>query len=215
MAKNIIGFSLSKTLINKVSWYGLNLALGITPEEDQVLYKLGPAGDGVLNYQEWVALLARIMVKRGRATRTRVDEFVAGITYVDGAKEVVEALKAHGFVVGAISGALSPIVNKVSHDLGLDFAYSNAQMVFDENNMLKTIELQSSDAQFKADTVHEVKTQFPDAGEMYYVGVGGNNQEIFRLTKGILIEPRNITDSKADGAWQIVQGLKAIPALFE
>lgn len=40
MPKPIVAFDLNKTLIKENSWYDLNLAMGISAQEDELLYRL-------------------------------------------------------------------------------------------------------------------------------------------------------------------------------
>ncbi|MGI0133864.1 MAG: hypothetical protein ACREBW_02755 [Candidatus Micrarchaeaceae archaeon] len=49
---NVVAFDLNKTLIKESSWYDLNLAMGITPQEDELLYRLGPESEGILGHED-------------------------------------------------------------------------------------------------------------------------------------------------------------------
>jgi HAD superfamily phosphoserine phosphatase-like hydrolase len=188
MEKTIVGFDLNKTLIKENSWYDLNLAMGISSQEDELLYRLGPEGEGILTFEEWIDILTRLMRTRGKASHQRIEEAILNFNYLDGAKETVSELKSQGFIVGVISGALSPIVGKVSRDLKMDFKYCNAEMLFDDKNMLQSIDLHNTDFKFKVDAVTDLRRKYSGAKEIYYVADGDTDEEIFKVAKGILVD---------------------------
>lgn len=192
MADTVVAFGLNKTLIRQNSWYELNLAMGISEQEDQVLYGLGPESEGILSFKEWIDILARLMVKRGKASRQKIEEVLLDFTYLDGAKEAVAALKARGCKVGIISGTFDVIAQKVAADLGgLDFSFCNASLRFDEHDMLAGIDLKNNDDfAFKADCARQLRAQYPD-DEICYVSDGDNDEQIFQTVKGILLDTKS------------------------
>ncbi len=183
----IVAFDLNKTLIKENSWYDLNLAMGITPGEDELLYRLGPEGEGILSYAEWIDILVRLMKARGKASRRNIEEVILTFNYLAGAKETVKALQARGLVVGLITGALSPIAEKVGADLKMDFVYCNAHMEFDVDGMLQAIQLKGEDLAVKVDAIRDVRQKYPDVSEIYYIADGDTDEAIFNVTKGILV----------------------------
>lgn len=200
----VVGFDLNKTLIRENSWYDLNLAMGISPGEDECLYRLGPEGEGILAYEEWIDILVRLMRKRGRATRSAMEQVLLSFEYLEGAKEVVANLKQRGCAVGVISGAMSLIVERVAQDLNLDFAFSNAQLIFDQADTLQDIRLQGADLQFKVDAIRRLENTYGDAADIYYVADGDNDEAVFRMTKGIVvdIDPSGHENWKQQAPWK-------------
>lgn len=195
---NIIAFDLNKTLIKENSWYDLNLAMGITPQEDEFLYRLGPEGEGILSYVEWIDILARLMKARGKATRKNIEDIILKFTYLDGAKETIKAMKDRGFVAGLITGALSPIADKVAEELSMDFVYCNAKMEFGANNTLQDIHLQGEDFAVKVDAVNDLRQKYPNTQDIYYVADGDTDEAIFKVTKGIMVT----TDQQLNEGWK-------------
>jgi HAD superfamily phosphoserine phosphatase-like hydrolase len=184
---NIIAFDLNKTLVKENSWYDLNLAMGITSQEDELLYRLSPEGEGILTYAEWIDILARLMKARGKASRENIEKVILNFNYLDGAKETIKAMKDRGFMVGLITGALSPIAEKVAKDLTMDFVYCNARMEFGNDNMLKAVRLQGEYFAVKVDAVTDLHQRHPDVQEVYYVADGDTDEAIFKVTKGIMV----------------------------
>jgi phosphoserine phosphatase len=228
--KAIVAFDLNKTLIKENSWYDFNLAMGITSQEDEFLFRLGPEGEGVLTYKEWIDILVRLMRKRGKANRADVENVIMNFNYLDGAKNVTEELKRMGYKTGLITGAFTSLAEKVTADLTLDFVYCNSEIQYDENGLIKNIEVKDEDFLFKVKAVEMLKQQFPDH-EIYYVADGDNDAEIFKITKGIIIDPKSIKHedwkhlsiekgekfshslSYAE-AWQIVGSLSEVPEIL-
>ena len=63
----LICFDLNKTLIKENSWFRLNIDLGMTKEEDEILFKLWE--EGTISYVEWQEIIGRIYVNRGMPSR--------------------------------------------------------------------------------------------------------------------------------------------------
>ena len=228
--QNIIAFDLNKTLIKENSWYDLNLAMGITAQEDELLYRLSPEGEGILSYVEWIGILTRLMKARGKASRQNVEDVILKFNYLDGAKETVKMMKDRGFVVGLITGALSPIAEKVAKDLSMDFVYCNAKMEFGADDTLQDIHLQGEDFAVKVEAVNDLRQKYPNAPEFYYVADGDTDEAIFKATKGIMVtadqqlhedwKRQALEDGEefsahraAKAAWKVVDGITKVPEL--
>jgi phosphoserine phosphatase len=194
----IVAFDLNKTLIRENSWYDLNLAMGISNEEDELLYRWSPESEGILSYREWIDILVRLMKARGKASKQNIEKVLLNFNYLDGAKDVVKAVRDRGYTVGLITGALSPIADKVAHELHMDFVYCNAQMEFDENEMLHDIRLGGEDFAAKVDAIADLRQRYPDAQEIYYVADGDTDEAIFKVTKGIMVT----ADMNLHEAWK-------------
>ena len=227
---NIIAFDLNKTLIKENSWYDLNLAMGITANEDEFLYRLGPEGEGILTYIEWIDVLTRLMKARGKASRQNIEDVILKFNYLDGAKDTVKTMKDRGFVIGLITGALSPIADKVAQELSMDFVYCNAKMEFGVDNMLQDIHLQGEDFSVKVDAINELRRKYPNAQEVYYVADDDTDEAIFKVTKGIMVTANQqmhedwkrqaleegeefSAHRAAKAAWKVVDDIAKIPKL--
>lgn len=194
MSNPVVAFGLNKTLIKQNSWYELNLAMGISEQEDELLYRLGPEAESILSFKEWIGILEQLMIKRGQANRQKIEDVLLDYTYLDGVKETIAALKARGCKVGIITGAFDIVAQKVAADLGgLDFVHSNANMQFDNQNMLSGIHLENdNDFAFKAMAAAKLRKKYSDS-EIYYVSDGDNDEEIFKVTRGILLDPAAVS----------------------
>ncbi len=233
MLSPIVAFDINKTLIGQNSWYELNRAMGIAEQEDELLYRLGPESEGILSYREWIDILARLMIRRGQASRQKMEEVLLNFTYVDDAKEAIATLKARGCQVGIISGTFDLVAQKVVDDMGgADFVYCNARLRFDEHDMLVGIDLRNDDDfSFKAEVAAELRQKYPDTSEIYYVSDGDNDEEIFKITRGILIDSSAIAHEPwkqqavqagaqfsaqraQSSAWKIITSISKVPTVL-
>lgn len=83
----VICFDLNKTLIKENAWRNLNLALGVKPEEDDILMDWGKRG--IITDQEGQQLLLKIYQSSNQHTLDNIKRILFKYTYVDGAKELV------------------------------------------------------------------------------------------------------------------------------
>lgn len=187
--KQLVVFDMNKTLIKEVSWYELNLAMGITPEEDEMLYRLGPEKESVLSYAEWIKLLAKMMKSRGRATRTNIENVILNYEFMDGAKEVISELHKRGYTTAIISGSFDSIVDRVAHELEIQHAFSNTYLVFDTSDYLDHIVMTWDDYRYKPMILKSVCRRFGlDPKNVVYVADGDNDMGIFEQTIGVSLQ---------------------------
>lgn len=187
--KQLVIFDLNKTLIKETSWYEFNLAMGVTETEDETLYRLGPEKEGVLNYHEWIDLLKKIIVKRGKASRPNVEKVLLDYTFSDGAREVVDTLKQQGHPVAIVSGSFNIVVDDVARKLGIEHSYNNVYLAFGQDDMLEDILMTWDDIRFKPLLVQSVCRRFGvHPKDVYYVGDGDNDGDIFDETIGVAIQ---------------------------
>jgi phosphoserine phosphatase len=187
-SRKVIIFDMDKTLIQGNSWYKLNIAMGIRPDEDEILYRLGPEKEGVLSYEQWLHILAKLIVKRSHPTREDIEKVVLSYKFVDGAQKTVKALKERGYTIAIISGSFNLLVDDVSRKLGIEHGYNNTYLVFDDQDMFEDVILTWDDAKYKPLLVQSICRRFGlHPKDIYYVADGDNDLEIFRETIGVAV----------------------------
>src|ERR1700722_608399 len=112
--RKLVLFDMDKTLVEGNSWYRLNTAMGITPDEDELLYRLGPEKEGILAYDEWLHILAQMMIKRRHPSRTDMEKVLLNYTFAKHAIEVIGILKDRGYNIAIISGGFNLLVDDVA-----------------------------------------------------------------------------------------------------
>lgn len=187
--RQLVIFDLNKTLINGASWYDFNIAMGVTPEEDEMLYRLGPEKQRILSYHEWLDILKKIIIARGRANRAAIEAVLLNYQFQDGAIEVVAELQCRGHLVAIISGGFNLVVDDVARKLGIEHAYNNTYLVFDQDDMLEDIPVTWDEDRYKTMLVQSVCRRFGvHPKEVFYVADGDNDNEIFTETIGVALD---------------------------
>lgn len=177
----LIVFDLNKTLIHENSWLELNMAMGVTPEEDAQLVAWGE--EGVITDAQGQAILCAIYQKRGSLTRDAIEQVLGGYTYLANARETIRSLQARGYRIALLSGSMDLLVQKVATELGIDIYAANNEFIFDENNILSSIKTIDNESSYKAT---QLKNICEDLGvaptDCICIGDGGNDLKIFELT---------------------------------
>lgn len=204
----LVCFDLDGTLIAENSWYKLNTALGVTPEEDRAMYDQYSKGE--LSYEAWVRALAEIYRKHGKAKRDLIESVLAQYVLVDGAKDLVEYLKGKGYAVALISGSFNILLDNVAKELGIEHSIANTKLVFGADDMLMDIESSGEERLAKVEHLKRICQDLGiDVRQCVCVGDGGNDLDIFALTgKGITLE--DSSDAIKSAAWKVVPTLRDI-----
>src|SRR3954463_4316237 len=100
------------------SWQRLNLAMGVTEEEDQFYYDAYHRGE--ITFSEWTDHLIKIFLQRGNPTRQSISRVLQDFTFFPGVREAVKELQAQGDYVALVSAATDIFVKAVGRELGAD-----------------------------------------------------------------------------------------------
>lgn len=187
----LIGFDLDKTLIRSASWYRLNLAMGMTAEEDEALYRRGPEKDGELTYEQWMHELENIYQARGKANRQSVQGVLLDYSILDGAAQAIQTLKNQGHLLAIVTGGFELVAADVAGKLGIEIVRANVRLDFDKDGSFRRINLAAADDRaFKAATMKELQRQYNVADtHLFYVADGDNDENVFAVTRGVQITP--------------------------
>lgn len=206
----LVCFDLDKTLINQNSWYNLNLALGVTEEEDKKLFD--EYYSGKLSYIEWTKRLLDIFLENKKASLETITKTLSNYSLDNKAREIVDYVKSKGYSVALISGSINILVELVANDLKIELASATNTFVFDENNNLKDIICLGDDKIAKLNVLEDYCQKLGiDLTECACVGDGDNDIELFLKTgHGITFK-----DSKIMGeAWKVINSLEDLKEIF-
>ena len=202
----LICFDLDHTLITHGSWKEMGLALGISYEEDERLYK--EYASGMLTYKEWNNKVLEYYMNHPHANRTDITRILSEYAYTDGVKEVISYLKNKGYQLALVSGSIDILVEMVAQDLGIEHFKANNTFVFDENDRLLQIESGEDEVMAKAEYLKDICHSLGiDIHECACIADGANDEEMFRITgHGVTFKGSPITLS----AWKIITTLNDI-----
>jgi HAD superfamily phosphoserine phosphatase-like hydrolase len=133
----LICFDLDETITTSNSWGHFNRSLGVSVEEDRQLYDQYITGG--ITYDEWTARLVEIYLKCGSPTRESIRKILSEYSFVEGARETVDYLRARGYELVLISGSIDMLVDVVGRDLGISHSKAHNSLVFDDAGNLVTI----------------------------------------------------------------------------
>jgi HAD superfamily phosphoserine phosphatase-like hydrolase len=200
----LVCFDLNETLIEENTWYDLNVALGVTPEEDKKMLEDFEAGK--ISYVEWQKLLEEIYIKNGKATEETILSIINKYNYKKGAKEIIVYLKAKGYKIALLSGSVDTLVKTIAEELNIELYGANNSFLFDERGYMSQIITKGKDATVKVTELLEFCKQLNIAPlECVCVGDGSSDIEIFQLTQhGITFKGSKIEQF----AWKSIQDLE-------
>jgi phosphoserine phosphatase len=210
MLIKLICFDICHTLIEENTWYKLNVALGMSPEEDEKYFKL--YREGKLSYQDWTKTIFDIYRRKGRASFENINKAVAGYTYKTGARETIDYLKNKGYKIALITGGMDLLVDKIAKDLGVGLTAANTSFVFDENNYLKEMISVGDEPETKVHHLNDFCRKLGiDFDECAAVGDGANDVDLFLKTgHGITFRGSKIENK----AWKVIDELPDLKKLF-
>ncbi len=202
----LICLDLNKTLIKENSWFRLNIALGMTKAEDEILFKLWE--EGTISYIEWQDIISRIYINRNAPTRKKIEKVLFDYEYKPDVKEVINYLKKKGYKIALITGAEASLARKVASELGIDMYAADNIFIYDEKDIFKKIIVLGEEEEFK---LYQLKSFCYELGieltQCVCIGDGSNEMVLFKHTKhGI-----TFTGSKLEKvSWKVLDQLADI-----
>ena len=209
--QKVIFLDLDGTLTPQSTWLLLNQRLGITAEEDHALFEqyLQEAFD----YKGWMDELMNLYKRNPLVTKDDLKTFADTIEIRGDAHTAIEAIKAKGYTVAIISGALDAVVQTIATKLGIDIWFAKTSAIFDDQEQFVNVATQGDGE--RDEKLRIVETYCVENGidikEVICVEDGGNGLELFKYCKGILLGNNS---ELAPLAWKQVQNLSEIPALL-
>lgn len=201
--KKIICFDLDNTVITNNSWYDLNMAMGMTKEEDDKYYQ--QYSSGLIDYKQWIKIILDIFIERKKANIENIRKSFSSYKLDPHIKGLINNLKSKGYIVILISGSVDILVSMVAEDLGIDYYQAVNKFVFDQFGYIKDIISSGDEKSAKFDILKGFAEKYNfDLKDVICIGDGGNDIELFKATgKGI-----TFSDSKIkEHAWKVIESL--------
>lgn len=210
MEQKVIFLDLDGTLTPQSTWEELNLLLGITGEEDHALFL--QYLEGKFEYKAWIAELVRLYRERKIVSREEITALAGTIELRPDTLSTIAALKEKGCHLVLISGSVDTIVETISKKVGTDAWLACSQAVFNEAGILTDIVSGGDEGSAKLKLAQEyARASDLDIAKAYVVGDGGNEKDLFEISKGILL---GSNEKLQPLAWKVVGSLSEIPALI-
>ncbi|MFA6249875.1 MAG: HAD-IB family phosphatase [Candidatus Shapirobacteria bacterium] len=174
----LVVFDLNKTLIRENTWYNLNLALGVTKEEDADI--MARYDQGLISYAQSQKILEQLYLERSRPTLSQIQKIIFQYHYLPGAKSIIKLLLSRGYFVALISGSIDLLVEKVAQELNIPLYGAHNRFVFDQKGNFQQIICDGDDTDFKLRLFRRFCRQLDISPQSAVcVGDGDNDQKIF------------------------------------
>jgi len=193
MTRKLIVFDMNGTLIENNSWLDLNLAMGITEEEDSHLLAKATAGE--ITDREGQQWLLNAYRERGDVSRGNIMKVLGKITYKPHAHTVITELKKRGHIVAIVSGAMNILVEYVAEELNVDHWRATNTFVFDNDDKLVHIEAAENESEGKLASMQNLMRELNfDYNDCIAVGDGSSDILLFRATgNGVTFSDSHVT----------------------
>ena len=167
-----------------------------------------------ISFEEAERKLIKMYWKSNKATKENIINIFSCVKPRKEAFELINYLKAKGYGIFFISGAIDIYVEKLSKDLGADGYYANSKLEFDSKGILKKIHYRQEQSKIKLKQLKEL-SQKEKIGikSIVFIGDSENDIDVFKATNnGIAVLP-------ADGnlikkAWKTVKNLSEIKEIL-
>ncbi|MCA9375197.1 HAD family phosphatase [Candidatus Dojkabacteria bacterium] len=203
-------FDLNKTLISENTWLNLNLKMGMTQVEDDVLF--GFHQEGVITSSMWYDIIENIYRSRGNPNRKRIESVCRKYTYNPGAQQVIKYLQKKGYEIILISGSLQMLVEIIAKENNIKYAKATNKFTFNKRGEYIGLNIDEAD---NIDETHKKLILLKEIckkigislSECACIGDGDNDLSLFEATgKGVTFRGSQIEEY----AWKVIDNLQDI-----
>lgn len=178
----LIVFDINGTLIKENTWQKLNMAMGVTKEEDDLLMLWNR--ERIITDIEGQKILCELYKKRGNIHKKYIQSIVESFTYLPHVKEIIKELQAKGYKLALISGSMDMLVKHIASELKINLYKAQNQFIFDQRNLLTNITTEGNDNEFKLQTLKAIcKQENILLIDCMCIGDSANDELLFKATK--------------------------------
>jgi len=192
--KRLIVFDMDSTIVDAEIIDELAKAAGVEEEVKELTRK---AMNGEMDFKE--ALKERVKLLKGLPVEV-LEKIYSEIKLTEGAKELIQSLKASGYKVALVSGGFTYFTDKLKNELGLDYAFGN-ELEIKDGKLTGRIKGRIIDAEEKARIIEELARKEGISKEnIVAVGDGANDRIMIKNAGlGIAFNAKKALKEVADG----------------
>ncbi len=180
MNKTIV-FDIDDTLSDN-SWLRLNIAAGVTAEEDYELYHGYSRGE--FDYLEWTKRLAESYRRHNILTENLAREVLTGYTLKADTTIVVKTLLERGYDIILITGGFDITTEHLGKCLGLANYYATSKLKFNAAGLFTNFAVATDDGEVKIEILKNYcEREGKSVADCIPVGDSSNDIPLFKLTK--------------------------------
>jgi len=203
-------FDIDGTLTPETSWFVLTEGLGASSDEHWRIFQA--LGSGELSLEEAENQLLSLWQETGNANKSFIRSIFEAQELHPESQEIIDFLKSRGYFVCLISASVDLYTEVMAERVGVDFHFSNTELVWDERGNLIGFHYEPKQAEKKLEQLQEfLEEQGISKDRCVVVGDSWNDREMFKHTKrGVMIHTP-IEDSGLSGfAWKSISSLKQL-----
>ena len=202
MKPKLVCFDFDDTLTTENSWYSLNTAMGIYPEEDYAMYVEYKNGD--VNYADWTKKIENLYRERGLASRERITQVLKQFNLRPDAHSTITELQNRGYEIIIISGSFDITISHAAHLLNIKTYKAGTNIVFDDEDNFSHFENQGEESSTKLKQLTEIcNSKNMQLSKCVCIGDGANDLEIFKATGNGICFTNGSDEVKAAAKFQI------------
>lgn len=192
--KRLIIFDMDSTIVDAEIIVELARAAGVEKEVEDLTRR---AMEGELSFKE--ALKERVRLLKGLPVEV-LEKIYDEIKLTEGAKELIQSLKASGYKVALVSGGFTYFTEKLKKELGLDYAFGN-ELEIENGKLTGRIKGKVIDSEEKARIIDELaRNEGISKENIVAVGDGANDRiMIENAGLGIAFNAKRALRDVADG----------------
>ena len=207
-------FDIDGTLTPNNSWTAFTKDLGASVDNHLEIYQ--SHRNGQIGLKESKDQLITMWHATGNANKQYIESMYEKWPIQQEAEEVVDGLKASGFIICLITGSVDLYASHISKRLGVANYYANAALHFDTKNDLVSFDYTLDQAVVKLRQLTEFcKKNGLKLDECVAIGDSDNDIMLFEQTgHGILIENDGASPELRQAAWRTVESLSQVKDLL-
>lgn len=205
-------FDIDDTLTTDGSWLRLNLAAGLSKEEDYSLYMNFYKKQ--ISYQEWTNELASLYQHKSILTSDVANEALTSFTLKSGAAEAIISVQAAGFRPILLTGGFRVTAEAVALKLGINDYYAVSDLEFDTDKKFLNFRSDGEEGVAKLLAAKRYCDKYcVDISTCYAVGDSMNDLPLFNETRNGITFSWCKAEVQA-GAQHIINDLNELPSLL-
>jgi phosphoserine phosphatase len=213
MKPKLICFDFDGTLTTENSWYKLNTAMGILPEQDYHLFSKYVKGE--ITYSEWLNLIETQYRDNGLATIEVISETLEGLFLKTDAEYTISELQKRNYKIIIISGGFDIAIMSAARRLHVQNWVAGTYINFDNTGKFTHFTTQGDEANSKLSQLTKICTKEKiSLNDCVCIGDGGNMIKLFEKTgNGICFA--NGTDEVKSFAKHQIESLSDLLHIFK
>ena len=196
------------TISPGLSWTDLTRDLGGSESEHLTIFNAYREGN--IDYSESKRALLKLWQTTGNANLNFIQNIFESWPLKPNAQILIEQLKESGYELCLITGSVRLFAKTVATRLGIEHYYANADLVFDDQQLLVDFDYTKNQAAKKLEQFNSfcIETGI-EPNECYAIGDSKNDLDIFEHTgKGIFLKDGHAETEIAHKAWRSVGTLE-------